>query len=79
MCSVCLQTPCAPACPNAPDPPCPFRCAYCREGIEVGERYFVHGAKTYHRECVESMDPEEWGAEFDVDLEEKTADIGDME
>ena len=79
MCSICLQTPCAPGCPNAPEPPCPFTCAYCREGIAVGEQYFAFRAKRYHRECVEDMSPKEWAEEFDVDLEEKTADREDFE
>ena len=78
MCSICGQYPCAPSCPNAPAKPCPFKCAYCGEGIEIGESYYTFHKRKYHKECVWDMTADEWIKEFDVDLDENTATKDDF-
>ena len=55
MCSLCLQSPCDPRCPNAKPPRSYDTCPHCGEGITLGEEYvFVDGA-AYHVDCLEDM------------------------
>lgn len=53
MCDVCRQTPCASACPNAPEPPVFGRCACCGFKIYDGDDYYDIGGDIYCEECVE--------------------------
>lgn len=53
MCQVCLQTPCHPRCPNAPEPPKVYTCKICGEPIVEGEEYYEMDAEFYHEECFE--------------------------
>ena len=39
MCAICGRFPCDSRCPNAPDPPTVFTCAYCGEPIVPGDEY----------------------------------------
>ena len=40
MCDECLQFPCHPRCPNAPDPPAVYVCSGCGDDIHDGEDYW---------------------------------------
>lgn len=58
MCAVCLQNPCHPRCPNAPEPE-PIRiCKECGYGIYEGDRYFDTGTGWICNECLEDMSVE---------------------
>jgi len=54
MCDVCLSSPCAPRCPNAPDPVV-IRCSRCKDGIEIGDEYAVIDGKIYCEGCIDEM------------------------
>lgn len=51
MCDVCLQTPCHPRCPNAPEPPTVYTCKHCGEPIVAGEEYCEFDGDYYHEDC----------------------------
>lgn len=51
MCDVCLQTPCHPRCPNAPEPPTVYTCKHCGEGIVAGDDYYEFDGDYYHEDC----------------------------
>lgn len=54
MCDICRQSPCHPACPNAPEPPQVYLCAHCREPIVPGEEYVEFAGKHYHyQDCIQ--------------------------
>ena len=44
------MSPCHPQCPNAPEPPAVYRCAYCNEPIAAGEEYMEIDGEYYHLE-----------------------------
>lgn len=41
MCEICLQTPCAVGCPNAPEPTPIKVCELCQEAIHAHERFYM--------------------------------------
>ena len=56
MCSVCLNTPCHPRCPNYSPPKTTHYCSICNEGIYDGEEYFENeNGDIAHWECIEEM------------------------
>lgn len=59
MCAVCMQMPCHPSCPNAPEPKPMFRCSKCGEGIFEGDKYFLDGNLEICEECMKEMSVEE--------------------
>lgn len=59
MCAICHQTPCHPACPNAPEPKPIYYCAECGEGIYDGDRYFECQEGCVCEECMDDMSAEE--------------------
>ena len=62
MCEVCLQTPCNPRCPNAPDPPTVFVCSGCSESIREGDYYWDIFGEQFCENCIKSAKRE---AEYD--------------
>lgn len=55
MCSVCLQIPCNPRCPNAPEQKAVYHCAVCEEGIYHGQKYFETANGHICDECIKDM------------------------
>lgn len=56
MCSVCLKTPCHPACPNAEEPK-PVMLCMCGNGIYTGDQYLEDINGKYHcMECLKEME-----------------------
>lgn len=53
MCSICMQNPCHPRCPNAPEYKPIMRCLECGEGIYVGDKYYDTGYGGICGECME--------------------------
>lgn len=59
MCEMCLQTPCDPRCPNAPELKEVHICVKCFEGIYSGEKCF-NGPDGYICErCIDDMTSKE--------------------
>lgn len=52
MCDMCLQFPCHPRCPNAPDPPAVYVCSGCDQEIYEGEDYFDILGEQFCENCV---------------------------
>jgi hypothetical protein len=52
MCEYCLQSECPVSCPNYEEPPAPFNCDGCEEGIGLGEDYVEIDGKRYCEECI---------------------------
>lgn len=52
MCDICLQFPCHPRCPNAPDPPAVYVCSGCSHDIYEGEDYFDILGEQFCENCV---------------------------
>lgn len=52
MCDHCLQSPCHPRCPNAPEPPLFANCKYCGAEIYDGDAYYKVGDDAYCEACV---------------------------
>lgn len=52
MCDICLRTPCASGCPNAPEPPVFAKCDECGEEIYDGDEYVEVGDLRFCTECV---------------------------
>lgn len=48
MCMICGRFPCDSRCPNAPDPPTVYTCAYCVESIVPGDEYMELDGSYYH-------------------------------
>lgn len=69
MCSVCLHTPCDPACPNAEDPKPIYTCRKCREGIYAGEKVFLSPDGPFCQSCTEDLGLEEILSLFGEELE----------
>lgn len=60
MCSVCLKSPCHPACPNAPEPKPVTVCCECKDGIFAGDLYFTDAdGKDHCLVCLEDKSPGE--------------------
>ena len=55
MCNECLQTPCHPKCPNAPEPKAVETCFKCEGGIVPGDRYARINGVCYCESCIEDM------------------------
>ena len=55
MCSVCLHTPCDPACPNAEEPKPVYTCKKCGEGIYAGEKVFLSPEGPICQPCMKKM------------------------
>ncbi len=55
MCSECLQTPCHPRCPNAPDTEPIYGCCNCDYGIMEGDAYIETNKGKVCMECLEDM------------------------
>ena len=53
MCDVCRQTPCASACPNAPEPPIFARCHNCGTKIYDGDDYYNINDEYWCEDCIE--------------------------
>ncbi len=54
MCSICLQHPCHPRCPNYDPPKAKHYCNVCEEGIYVGDKYIVNDDGEYaHWDCID--------------------------
>lgn len=59
MCSVCLQSPCHPSCPNAePEKPV-YVCVECGNPIYVGDKFFPSADGPICKECMEEKTVEE--------------------
>ena len=58
MCSICLQTPCSPRCPNASEPEPMHVCKECGYGIYSGDKYADIDGDYYCEYCLNSMAPE---------------------
>lgn len=52
MCEECLQHPCHPRCPNAPDPPMVYVCSGCGDPILAGEDYYDLVGEQFCEGCV---------------------------
>lgn len=55
MCSECLQSPCHPRCPNAPDPKPVETCYKCGDGIFPGDEYAKIDGVCYCESCLDDM------------------------
>ena len=55
MCALCLQTPCHPRCPNAPEREPIKTCVRCDEGILAGDKYFGSEDGSICEECMDGM------------------------
>ena len=55
MCVECLQTPCHPRCPNAPDPPVVHRCSHCNGKIRAGDTYYDIDGEPWCEDCISSQ------------------------
>lgn len=53
MCELCLRSPCAPGCPNAPEPPMVYICSGCGEDIRDGDDYWDIMGEQWCRECID--------------------------
>lgn len=62
MCDICLQAPCDPRCPNAPEPPTVFICSGCGRRIREGDNYWDILGEQYCEPCIEDAKKE---AEYD--------------
>lgn len=52
MCDMCLQSPCNPRCPNAPEPPAIHKCMHCDEDIVEGEGYYDVDGEPWCEHCM---------------------------
>ena len=52
MCEICLQSPCHPRCPNAPDPPVVCLCCQCRNKIYEGDEVYDINDEKWCESCV---------------------------
>lgn len=59
MCDICMQSPCHPRCPNAPEPVPEYWCSECGEGIFDGDEYFDSQEGPICKNCMEDMTIEE--------------------
>lgn len=54
MCQECLQFPCHPRCPNAPEPPVMDVCDNCGREIRSGDTMWKFDIGTVCEECVDN-------------------------
>lgn len=54
MCQECLQFPCHPRCPNAPEPPVIHKCDNCGNEIHEGEHMYRFDIGIVCDECVDN-------------------------
>lgn len=54
MCEECLQFPCHPRCPNAPDPPAVFECFGCGRDICDGEDFWNILGEHFCEQCIDN-------------------------
>lgn len=52
MCDICLQRPCHPRCPNAPEPPAVTECIHCGEKIYEGDGYYNVDGEPWCEDCI---------------------------
>ena len=52
MCDICLQTPCSPRCPNAPEPPVVCLCANCEREIHDGDGVYEINDEKWCERCI---------------------------
>lgn len=52
MCDICLQSPCHPRCPNAPDPPAVYICSGCGHTIREGDDYWEVLGEQFCGDCI---------------------------
>ena len=55
MCEICLQAPCNPRCPNAPEPKAVFICDGCGHPIYEGDDAWHIQHEVYCEECIDSF------------------------
>ncbi|WP_283682736.1 hypothetical protein [Parablautia sp. Marseille-Q6255] len=65
MCSLCLQSPCHPRCPNTSEPKPVLYCRKCRKGMCVGDKHYDGICK----ECLDDMCADEWLELFEESME----------
>lgn len=54
MCQECMQSPCHPRCPNAPEPPVVCECDNCGREINEGEIMWKFDIGNVCEECVDN-------------------------
>lgn len=54
MCEICLQKPCPPRCPNAPEPPSVFVCSGCGDDILEGDDYWDILGEQFCEDCIDA-------------------------
>ena len=52
MCDICLQHPCHPRCPNAPEPASVTECICCGEKIYSGDGYYDVDGEPWCEDCM---------------------------
>lgn len=53
MCSECLQYPCHPRCPNAPEPHVVYQCECCGAEIREGDTFYDICDEIWCEYCIE--------------------------
>ncbi len=53
MCDICRMTPCASACPNAPEPETFARCSNCGIKILDGDTYYNINDEYWCEDCID--------------------------
>jgi len=76
MCSVCLQMPCHPRCPNAPEPVVVYNCSNCGEGILDGDEYVEIDGKYICMDCLDNMTTKELLETCGYEVETAEVDCG---
>lgn len=56
MCDICMQHPCHPRCPNAPEPEYIDQCCVCGRFIKYGEEYVDENGVVTCLECDRLME-----------------------
>lgn len=72
MCSMCMTSPCAPGCPNAPEPVPIYTCDKCGYGIFDGDKFFDSPEGYICNDCLEDMTTQELLKLCEIEL--KTAE-----
>jgi hypothetical protein len=54
VCDICLQTPCHPRCPNAPEPPTVYICSGCGEPIYDGQDVWHIMGEQWCEHCIDA-------------------------